>query len=810
EECQNLGLPISGKRKGILIRRILQNHFGHVDFGADPMEDQSVDNVEEVGVEDGEAIDPGTPTDLSNDRAAIPGEEVAKLTPTASSGGTGENDSTSRLMEQFRSMFDQAQKSRERREEELLNKITRLEMATMARDNGSISEGSVGTDPIRIKAAFRRHEERLRSAMNKLRGALSNGVDRIAIDTHFSGLKQQNRIAIDTHFSGLKQQSERFKLFVEEEVDWMDGTALKDQIQELAREMGEECDDLEYQANHHVFEAKKREEEDRRAGPLAATFKPPMFYGNPLEFPGFWEAFEVKFHLNHDVTMNGPAAELLSGLATKASHYEEALKLIHERFGRKRLIFRHVVRSILDQEKPMSSDTKSLRVMRDKFCNRLAAIRSHKVKPTAEMVLLPIMESKLPKDIREEWELKISQEIDGDGFATESQFISFLTAKVESKESAADCKIIDEPKDGRRSEPRDRPTFQSTRKYFSSQNLVAETEDRRRTVCPCCNQAHPLLNCPAFRAMDVNGRWVEFGANPRMYKACFRCLGPRLCPGGHGRFCPQVCSVPNCGKYHHALLHREDRDQDVRPEVTSALMTSSRASNTLSSVQSMVHKERILPTLWAVVRCGGGPRTVRESVADELILPVIGNISMEVHGFVGNVSSGVADVVRFELISSSGDQVGLEVQAVVKTGQICSPLQPVNLDVQQIPMLKQLDLSKTFPERAVDLDILLGADYCWKILGEIVPIPETELVLLKTKLGPTVSGTCCSRSSDLHSKCMLITLPHSPNDLRRDGKVAELSTIEEGMERFWNLECIGIIDIIMEMRRESLNLLNDD
>ncbi|TRY77132.1 hypothetical protein TCAL_12431 [Tigriopus californicus] len=107
--------------------------------------------------------------------------------------------------------------------------------------------------------------------------------------------------------------------------------------------------------------------------------------------------------------LRGPAAKDLSGMPTTADNYENVVQNILKRFGWNRLVFRHIVHSILDQASPNSPGHKALRLMTEKICNQLAAIKRQKGTPIIDKLLLPILESKLPQDIREEWELKIAQ-----------------------------------------------------------------------------------------------------------------------------------------------------------------------------------------------------------------------------------------------------------------------------------------------------------------------------------------------------------------------------------------------------------------
>ena len=99
-------------------------------------------------------------------------------------------------------------------------------------------------------------------------------------------------------------------------------------------------------------------EEDKQAGCLSNGINPPVFYGDIMKFPTFWDAFSPLVHKILKVSrfykrtylkavMKGNAAGALDSYPTTAESYNPAVKALKKRFGRNQAIIRSHIKDLL-------------------------------------------------------------------------------------------------------------------------------------------------------------------------------------------------------------------------------------------------------------------------------------------------------------------------------------------------------------------------------------------------------------------------------------------------------------------------------
>jgi len=172
----------------------------------------------------------------------------------------------------------------------------------------------------------------------------------------------------------LKERVSKFDDFFENKIDLLDGNEEKDRLIE-------NWIDLRDRALKEVYRARTTLEKKKKidsAGALPDKVKVPQFNGDIIHYPDWWEEFKEVVHENEKVSkfyklsylkssMKGSAAHVLSGISLKPENYEKALELVKMRFGRKRVITRHLVRSLAKMEPAASGDPKAFRDLADKL-----------------------------------------------------------------------------------------------------------------------------------------------------------------------------------------------------------------------------------------------------------------------------------------------------------------------------------------------------------------------------------------------------------------------------------------------------------
>ena len=101
------------------------------------------------------------------------------------------------------------------------------------------------------------------------------------------------------------------------------------------------------------------------------------------------------------------------------------------------------MKSILSLDVPENADGKSIRPLYDTLKNQMRSLESLGLKPddnpSLSMVLLPIFDTKLPRELKEKWEFELTK-CEKDDEVNIKKFFQFLEGHVLSKEANEDLK----------------------------------------------------------------------------------------------------------------------------------------------------------------------------------------------------------------------------------------------------------------------------------------------------------------------------------------------------------------------------------
>ena len=175
----------------------------------------------------------------------------------------------------------------------------------------------------------------------------------------------------------------------------------------------------------------------------------PRFSGNVLEWSAFYDAFIASVDSHKKLSNVQKFTHLRSCLSRKAYHciegysvtndkYTKALQDLKDRFGRKRLLVNELVKSIISLEVPETAEGKAIRPLYDTLKNRMRSLESLGLKPddnpSLSMVLLPIFDTKLPRELKEKWEFELTK-CENDDEVNIKKFFQFLEGHVLSNEA---------------------------------------------------------------------------------------------------------------------------------------------------------------------------------------------------------------------------------------------------------------------------------------------------------------------------------------------------------------------------------------
>lgn len=246
----------------------------------------------------------------------------------------------------------------------------------------------------------------------------------------------------------------------------------------------------------------------------------------------------------------------MEGFEVTGANYQPAVECLKHRYGRKRVIISSIVRSITKMDAKSTVSASSLRDLYSTLKNRNIALEALGEDPVSHgCILLPIFESKLPPQLLEKWELELVDTPE-DGIDLEL-FFKFLNRQVVSKEGGERGVHTNSSPNSRSSNVRDerrKPALTRSGDHgriSTDSALFGEARPPTSPNCSFCKGDHESLTCPEFNRKPVEDSWKLV----KEKKLCYDCLKPANFKH-YSQICRHPkCSVANCGRRHHKLLH---------------------------------------------------------------------------------------------------------------------------------------------------------------------------------------------------------------------------------------------------------------
>ena len=138
------------------------------------------------------------------------------------------------------------------------------------------------------------------------------------------------------------------------------------------------------------------------------------FSGDVLDWPEFWDVFRVAVHDNREIPpvqkfvylkslLTGEAPGYVGNIKTEEDNYDVALQRLQSRYGKDEVQRNRLMTKLADM-KPLEHSNKAVRDTVDELCAIVQALQVQGVTPEQYgFLLMPLIESKLPKDWRLEW-----------------------------------------------------------------------------------------------------------------------------------------------------------------------------------------------------------------------------------------------------------------------------------------------------------------------------------------------------------------------------------------------------------------------
>ncbi|XP_064635778.1 uncharacterized protein LOC135492961 [Lineus longissimus] len=249
----------------------------------------------------------------------------------------------------------------------------------------------------------------------------------------------------------------------------------------------------------------------------------PTFNG---DITAFWDLFTCAVHANEGLSgvqkfaylrssLKGAALKSIEGFEVTEVNYQHAVKVLCQRFGRKRQIVSSLVKSIVTATCKDSEKATSLRELHDLLQNRVRALEAMGFDSTDEnvrMLVIPLLEMKMSPELTEKWELHTA-DIDDDDITVNSifQFLHNQVLSKEARERTSGASAGNKPVDKQHGPGKQSRYNQGYHTGNKSKELTASAllGGTRSISCGFCTRSgHEAWDCKEAKKKTVNERGI--------------------------------------------------------------------------------------------------------------------------------------------------------------------------------------------------------------------------------------------------------------------------------------------------------------
>lgn len=596
---------------------------------------------------------------------------------------------------------------------------------------------------------------------------------------------QTNQSLSDTQIIELKNRLSQFKSIYKDFYDIQTLIDLKMDISELTDEPDPECEHFENNYQLLVAQASQliqqndkavtnsESDKDHSGGTKSfiklPTIDLPHFSGDHHDWLEYRETFQSlinrhktldniqKFHYLRS-SLSGSASLVIKSIEMTGDNFEVAWKLLCERYDNKRQLIANHIHALFNINHIQKESSVRLRQLFDTVQKNLRALATLGEKTEHwDTLIIYLVSSKFDSDTLRYWEEHKNTLTDMPTLECLNKFL---------KNRADLLETLEEAKANNNTSKSDTQVGQNTKSFTKHHTPKVPT-------CSICKQHHLLFSCEKFRQMPIEQRIKEVEKS----KVCSNCLHPghdnKSCQGGACKYCNQK---------HNTLLHLQ------APKSSSVTFTSCTQNRTvlLSTAQvNILDKQGKPHTVRALLDNGSTSSYITRHLCSKLGLP-IHNIDTNVTS-INNQCTNITENTNIQIQSTHNNNYSTNTLCLV-INQISNsvPHTFIHRNTIQIPSCIQLaDPDFNIP---APIDLLLGADIFWQVLGTgKIPLGKQQPVLQETDLGWLISG------------CISDTQTQNTNQ----NKSFFVNQISDNLNRFWELENISIPSDIPQITQQS-------
>ena len=302
----------------------------------------------------------------------------------------------------------------------------------------------------------------------------------------------------------------------------------------------------------------------------------PKFSGKIEQWLDFWEEFEHAVHNKKDLDnttrlvylkqaiLDPGLKQTIADLGVKDKSYEAALKTLHDRFDKPRIIHRKYCEAI--KSIPTNTNSRvSLTQLADKVQHILTGLERLDA-IDGRQILTSMTEMEMNKELKHEW---LTETAKRTSVPPVEEVIAFIRQQADQAEGEEESAPVKPPAEKGRNKPAYNKHKGSTHVAVAAPPPSAPSNRGRqvqqpqpqiqptrtafpcRYACPLCSDNHYPYNCSVFVGYTVAQRKEHVNSN----NLCNNCLKP----GHSASICRSSYRCKTCQGEHNSLLHEGGR-----------------------------------------------------------------------------------------------------------------------------------------------------------------------------------------------------------------------------------------------------------
>ncbi|GBO26251.1 hypothetical protein AVEN_107522-1 [Araneus ventricosus] len=568
------------------------------------------------------------------------------------------------------------------------------------------------------------------------------------------------------------------------ETEIIDSEELKDKMSKCIRKINRK---LKPNILKNPESQREIESKDRGFNVKLPMLTAEKFTGNPQEWTEFWNSFETTIHENNVLSkvekfsylkmyLSGKALNVVSGFELSSENYDNCIKILKDRFGRKDVIVSSYMNKIINIEPVKnSSNLNALRRLYDDLITSVRNLDAMSVTSGSySCMLIAMVLKKIPYNM----ELEFNKKKGSKSEVEVSELLDYIKSEVECRESSN--LIINGNLSELASSPR--KSFES-KKYVHTKRPVAvtlATNVKVRYSCFCKNDTHDSDNCNEFSNEQNRNKL-------RDDRRCYRCL-KKFHTSSTCRSKIAPCSLCKNNSHNKIFCKSVNEKVEVSEEgnLATAMSVNSLNSKTvlLQTCTVSVLGESSTELTRLLTDLAGERNFIRSDlVKKKLKLKSLRKETLYIYSFGMKIPQRIIyDVVDVRIQSLENPRNSLQFEALVTdtiTGSqinFADKVTPSSLEKRGIRLADR--------ESVRDVQILAGGEIFWVLQPQRIEKINKHLFLTQTLFGYTVQRVTRSpREGESHSVLRVAAMPEACS-----------CGLDERFKSFFQLESLGIYD----------------